>query len=52
MRDDVVPQEGQEAVGNVVHKVSVISSAPSTPSTFTSGRSGNMIIRCLLVLEK
>jgi len=33
MREDAVPHEGQEAVGDVVRRVRVISSATSTPST-------------------
>jgi len=52
MREDAVPHEGQDAVGDVVRRVSVISSATSTPSTWTLGRSRKMIIGCLLVLEK
>src|SRR5260221_5723927 len=52
MREDTVPHEGQEAVGDVVRRVRMISSATSTPSTWTLERSGKMIIRCLLVLEK
>src|SRR5438876_4368832 len=52
MREDAVPHEGQEAVGNVVRRVSVISSATSTSSTSISGRSGKMIIGFLSILEK
>src|SRR5260370_1209730 len=52
MREDTVPHEGQEAVGDVVRRVRMISSATSTPSTWTLERSGKMIIGCLLVLEK
>jgi hypothetical protein len=33
MREEKVPHEGQAAVGDVVHRVSVISSVTSTPST-------------------
>src|SRR6266571_7128461 len=44
--EDWVPHEGQEAVGDVVRRVRVISSATSTPSTWTSGRSRKMIIGC------
>ncbi len=44
--------EGQEAVGDVVRRIRVISSATSTPSTSTLGRSGKMIIGCLWVLVK
>src|SRR6266699_1008716 len=42
--EDAVPHEGQEAVGDVVRKVRVISSATSTPSPSILGRSGKMII--------
>src|SRR6266700_1705189 len=52
IREDTVPHEGQGAVGDVVRRVRVISSATSTPSTSTSGRSGKMIMECLWVLEK
>src|SRR2546422_7976702 len=52
IREDTVPHEGQGAVGDVVRKVRVISSAISTPSTSTVGRSGKMIMGCLWVLEK
>src|SRR5712671_1380482 len=52
MREDTVPHEGQEAVGDVVRRVRVISSATSTSSTSISGRSGKMIIRSLSILEK
>src|SRR6266702_8294936 len=46
MCEDWVPHKGQEAVGEVVRRVRVISSATSTPSTWTSGRSRKMIIGC------
>src|SRR2546421_2171424 len=49
---DWVPHEGQEAVGDVVRKVRVISKATSTPSTWTSGRSRKMIIGFGWSLEK
>jgi hypothetical protein len=52
MREDIVPQEGQEAVGDVVRRVSVTSSATSPPSPSTSGRSRNMSIGCLSILEE
>ncbi len=52
MREEAVPQEGQEAVRDVVRRVRVISSATSTPSTWTLGRSGKMIIGYLWILEK
>src|SRR5260221_13226014 len=52
MREDTVPHEGQGAVGDVARRVRVICSSPSPPSTSTLGRSGNMIIGCLWVLEK
>src|SRR5215469_18704619 len=51
IREDAVPQEGQEAAGEVVRRVSVISKATSTSSTWTSGRSGMMINGYLSVLE-
>src|SRR5438132_12296647 len=51
IREDAVPQEGQEAVGDVVRRMSVISKATSTSSTWTSGRSGMMIIGYRSVLE-
>src|SRR6266704_6581338 len=52
IREDAVPHEGQEAVGDVVRRVRLISSATSTSSTWISGRSRKMIIRGLGVLEK
>jgi len=52
MREDAVPHEGQGAVGDVVRRVRAISKATSTPSTWTLGRSGKMIIGYLWVLEK
>jgi hypothetical protein len=52
MREDAVPQEGQNAVGEVVRRVNMISSATSTLSIWTLGRSGKMIVGCLLVLKK
>ena len=52
IREDVVPHEGQEAVGDVVRRVSVIAEATSTSSTSTPGSSGMIIIGYLLVLEK
>ena len=51
IREDAVPQEGQEDVGEVVRRVSVISKATSTPSTSTVGRSGKMSRGYLEVLE-
>src|SRR5579872_4440625 len=51
IREDADPQAGQEAVGDVVRRVSVISKATSTSSTWTSGRSGIMIIGSLSVPE-
>src|SRR5438128_6807617 len=50
--EDWVPHKGQEAVGDVVRRVRVISSALSTPSTWTSGRSRKMIIGFGWFLEK
>src|SRR5712692_7155148 len=50
--EDWVPHEGQEAVGDMVRRVRVISSATSTPSTWTSGRSRKMIIEFGWSLEK
>src|SRR5438067_12009430 len=52
MCEDGVPQEGQEAVGNVVRRVNVISKATSTPSTWNSGSSGIMIIGWVGSLKK
>jgi hypothetical protein len=52
MCEDAVPQEGQEALEDIVRRVNVISSATSTPSTSIGGRSGKMIIRCFSILEK
>src|SRR5450755_2813545 len=52
MREDAVPHEGQEAVGDVVRRFRVISSATSTPSTWNSGRSRKMIIGFDGFLEK
>jgi len=52
MCEDWVPHEGQDAMGDVVCKVRVISSATSTPSTWTSGRSRKMIIGFSWFLEK
>jgi len=52
VREDAVPHKGQDAVEDVVRRVKMISSATSTPSTWTLGRSRKMIIGCLLVLEQ
>jgi hypothetical protein len=52
MCEEGVPQEGQGAVGDVVLRVNVISKATSTSSTWTSGRSGKMIIESLEVLKR
>src|SRR2546421_10938346 len=52
MCEDCVPHEGQDAIGDVVRRVRVISSAPSTPSIWTSGRSRKMIIGFGWSLEK
>jgi hypothetical protein len=51
MCEDGVPQEGHGAIGDVVRRVSVISKATSTSSTWTSGRSGKMSIEGLWVLK-
>src|SRR5258707_15862920 len=51
IREDADPHAGQEAVGDVECRDSVISKATSTSSTSTSGRSGIMIIGSLLVPE-
>jgi hypothetical protein len=50
--EDWVPHEGQDAIGEVVRRVRVISSAASTPSIWTSGRSRKMIIGFGWFLEK
>ena len=50
--EDWVPHEGQDACGEVVQRVRVISSATSTPSIWTSGRSRKMIIVFGWSLEK
>jgi hypothetical protein len=52
MREDTVPQEGQEAVGDVVRRESRISSATSTSSTSISARSGKMIREFNVCLEE
>ncbi len=52
MCEDWTPHEGQEAVGEVVCSVSVISQATSTSSTWISGKSGMMIIGYVLVPQK
>lgn len=41
IREDAVPHEGQEAVGDVVRRVSVIAEATSTSSTWTRGKFWN-----------
>jgi hypothetical protein len=50
--EDGVPHEGQDAIREVVCKVRVISSAASTSSIWTSGRSREMIIGFGWFLEK
>src|SRR5438874_3593659 len=52
MREEAAPHEGQAAVGAVVRKVRMISSAIFTSSTSSVGRSGKMIMGCLWILEK
>ena len=51
IREDADPHAGQEAVGDVVRRVSVISKVTPTSSTWTSGRSGIMLIGSLSVPE-
>jgi hypothetical protein len=51
-REEAVPHEGQEAVGETVRSVSAISSATSTSSTWTSGTSGKMMIQFNGCLEE
>src|SRR5437762_14266867 len=50
--DDWVPHEGQADVEEVVRRVRMISSDTSTSSTSISGKSGMIIIGCVLVPRK
>jgi hypothetical protein len=49
---DMTPQDGQQAVGEVVRTVSVIASATETSSMTILGISGIIIIGCEMVPRK